>query len=1032
MRKKLLALLLATSTISSTLLPAQCVFAGTTGGTDVAVEDSSAGNKPTPTPAPTRLFKDITLKEIAAEDYVDLTQIPYGDNEYGNVKRAEISNAPDWRTIKASSFSDAYPISHEDIPGQKNTNITDEIRNLNDAAQLNFFNKKYHLRYEFTHLQYASDLSPVATAYINSQQPTYSQDTGDCSINAATELANKTLIAEHIIPQKDIGKIRMSRAQISYNSLYVTKDPLDGFHGDYSSNENGQLSLENKKQIIKRLKEKTDANIVNWDYRRGTNQYFPIRSMYSGMGPVRENDEKKFNDEKAYELCNGEDNLSTEDVYNNNFARLTQMRTFQSTDLELIKQWIYLYGGVGFNLGYHDFLFNCCDYETNCVYSDYTGAKGEPVHALTIVGWDDTFPGTAFTDKDGNGIKNGAWLVKNSWNPLGRGQNTRNILDENGKRIIQDNYGHELSFEGKKAQYGETTPFTTCRYFWLSYYSPAISDLHGIAFENKDYFDNIYQYDGYQKNTALANSTKASNIFKIKNPDSKSISNKAQELKCVGFEITGKNTTWKTPVKYEVNIYRNISDNRNPESGTLVQESTTTGYCSSPGIYTEELKTPILLKQGEQFSVVVTLTEGAQENKARIAVEENDDPNDLPENHRNESFIQKSSKTGRSWTDISRIYPDREKKRPENVRIKAMTVNTDNSSTIDTTPVDPTPTVAPTSTPVADCAKLSLKAKVSEGHAGFECTIETSKDSPLTNQISYIKTTNPDNNSKKKNVITPFASLKRVNTKNGNTSVTLFYPIDPSDFEKTIQFEILDDKFEPVEMHLSDDSSNSGYMAYTTSMKEYLDKLKDAAISNNDTTTENFANALMIHMACSQNIYQTKAAKDINIDLSTLNDYGVANFTANRVKQGATDSTDQSINCVGISFNWKNTRDLSFIYYVTDPSSIKSIQIDGNDIAASSANSHQFEDINGQHCLIVSLSDIPIADYKKPHTITIENTYGNQVFTTASVYSYIYTTLKSKYTDQPTRNYAKSLALLKDTYDQLDKNDSRYKDFFIF
>ena len=1101
MRKKLLALLLATSTISSTLLPGQCAFADTNGSTDVTIEESSAGTKPTPTPTPTRLFKEITN-----EDYENLKTIPYGEIKYGNEKRMNITSEADLDTIKAKHISDAYPISHEDIFIPENSisenspireKRAEEVTTYNDAYKT--YGRKTIAQtsiYNFEGFRHSNELSEAAKRFINSQQPAYRQEAGDCSLNSVTELLNKALIAQGLIPEDQVHNIRMSRAQLEYNALYVTKDPLNGFHGDYSAD--NHYSLDQKKLIVSQLKpwvgidEDTNVPKLDIDLRWNNESGSPFHSLYSGMGPVSE---KIIGDERAYTICNNgsiersstpsatptplpanypkstplphfvdnTNDLYTEDVYNNCYAHLTQCRVFPNpndvnTDTEKetirneMKTWIFKYGGVGIDADAPDGdYFNFTD---DCMYSIKN--PGSKNHGMIIVGWDDTFPCESFKTKNGTyqTKTNGAWLIKNSWSPSewrSSEWTPEQMEDSNsakeaalyGKELV-DNDINKVKNKQTKALLAtqDSTPFSFSRYFWVSYDTPGIKSYYGIAFESKDYYNHIYQYDGYQKNTRYANSSKAANVFTVNNVST--TSDKSQELKCVGFEIYHdwsdpdtektdlkerlypKYNDWKDPVRYEVKIYKNVPNNGNPESGDLVDESTTTGICPERGIYTVDLKKPVSLKNGDRFSVVVTL-ENTQNSNAKIAVEQNknyedDLLSDPRSNHYGESFIFDSST--QSWTDIvkDKRYKDWKKEWPENVRIKAMTVNTD----------DPTPTVAPTSTPVSDCAKLSLKAKINGGLIGFECMIETDENSPLADQITKIQITRPDSNGNPKTTRTKIDSVKKVNTGTGSITRSVFMPINPTAYENTYKFELLDSQNRPINIQLPGDGMNKYTTAYTISMKEYLDKLKDATISNNDTTTENFANALMVHMACAQNIYKTKPADDIDIDLSALNDINVSDFSGDRVTRRSSDPTDDSIIFGGLSYNWTRTSDLSVIYNVTDASAIKSIQIDGNDISDSSNDSYQIDENNGQQVLTVNLSGVPISDFAKKHTITVENENGNQVVVNVSVYSYIYSTLKTKYTDQTTKNYAKSLALLKRTYDQLDKNDSRYKDFFIF
>uniref|UniRef100_I5AUY4 Lectin-like domain-containing protein n=1 Tax=Eubacterium cellulosolvens (strain ATCC 43171 / JCM 9499 / 6) TaxID=633697 RepID=I5AUY4_EUBC6 len=1033
MRKKLLTLLLVASTISSTLVPAQSVFADTTGDADVSIVETFSDDQPTSSDSK-KLFK-----EVDATDYEALGKIPYGEIEYGDTKRKDIKSEVDLNDIEAKTVKDAYPISHEDIyipeTELRQKEGYEEYKNRKEHSK-GFFTTSFssQFKYKYNGFHFDFEISEAAKEYIKSQQPTYPQESGDCAYNSFTEVANKALIAEDLIHKEDVHKIRMSRAQIEYNSLFINKDPLNGFHGDYLEDyDTRKVKLE----IRRHLSSKPLPD--DYDLRRAGHIKCIMHSLYSGMGPVKETD---VNDTRALDLCNNEadvfvdrwelnkeptptpipvivrtknDNLRTEDVYytknasNKHYAHLTQTRFFskapKKTARNKIKAWIYSYGGVGLGMKYApdakgDYVVQRhYDFENNCLlkfFDDNPDAKGS--HALTIVGWDDTFPADAFEpDNNGNVKNNGAWLVKNSWNPFSE---------------QQDLYGTEMT---SNEDFATSTPFSYYRYFWVSYDSPDILEYYGIAFENNNYYDNIYQYDGYQVNSDYAKSSKAANIFTVKDPDNEPTDDKAQELKCVGFETS-------KPTSYKVEIYRNIPEGGGPTSGTLAR--TKTGECPESGIYTVELKEPVRLALGEHYSVVVTLLN----SNAEIAVEQNrsykdNTLNDPREDHRGESYIYPSD----NWIDVVDVEPQLTDKWPENVRIKAMTVNTDyDSSTIraSLTPTSPTPA------PIADCAELTVKAKINGSLTGFEYTVETTESSALSDQIKYIRKTITDSKGNEKKSLN---SLPDPKTKNGIRSRSVFLPIDPDSYENTVKIEILDNKKQAVKLHLFSTEANTYSTSYSTSMKEYLDKLKETAIANSDSVTEDFANSMLIHMTCAQNMYKTKATDENDVDLSALDSINTTDFASYVVKRGTTGNTDGTLPRIGLSFNWKKANALSVIYYdAEDPSTIKSIRIDGEDITNSNPKEYQFETIDDHHELTVNLSDIPISDFSKTHTITVENTSGRQIIVKANVYSYIYYMLKSKDTDQTTKNYAKSLALLAQSYNQLNTNDTRYKDFFIF
>ncbi len=1059
MRKKLLTLLLAISTISSTLVPAQSVFADTTGNADVSIEEAASDDQPSSTSRSTRLFPE----EVTEENYKKLANIKYEDIPYGNKTRSEIDSEVALKDIKAKTVQDAYPISHEDIyiPETElcNKKGYEEYRNQKEKSTTLFPTQRPRFKYKFNGIHYDFEITKAAKEYIESQQPTYHQESGDCTYNAFTELANKALIKEDLIHQEDVHKIRMSRAQIEYNGLFITEDPLNGFHGDYAKE--GYDTREVKFEIRKRLGSKHRE--ASYDLRRQGSRYWIMRSLYSGMGPVKEAD---VNDSRALNLCNGEadvvigydtqndpekkeptpkpifkhttsDDLHTEDVYytkkdsNNHYAHLTQTRIFpgptqkpQTTNApettndqkttndqnrKRIKAWIYKYGGVGLNMKFgtdkkypEDFINRHYNFEKNCLLKFYDDNPTITTsHEMTIVGWDDTFPAEAFKSDTNETINNGAWLVKNSWNQF---------------KEQQDPYGTEMV---SNEDFSKSTPFSYYRYFWLSYDSPDINEYYGIAFENNDYFDNIYQYDGYQENSEKVSTSKAANIFTVKDPDTMPSSDKAQELKCVGFEICNEISS---PAEYKVEIYRNIPEGGSPTDGTLV--NTKTGTCPVKGIYTVELEEPVTLAHGERFSVVVTL-----ENEAQIAVEdnrtyENDALNDPRENHRGESYIY--SDDSNKWKDVVDVDRQLTKEWPENVRIKAMTVNTDtDSSTIRAT----LPPASPTPAPISDCAELTVKAKVTDSLTGFEYSIETKEDSPLTDQIKYVRITTNESNGKERSTLN---NLPEPKIKSGTSTRSVFLPIDPDRYEDSVKVEILDSNKQPLRSHLSGEATGTYHTSYTTSMREYLDKLKETAIANNDTITKDFANALLIHMACAQNTYKTKTDSSSDIDLSALAALNKTDFSSYKLARNTTNANDTSLKAVGISFSWKKTDKLSVTYNVTNPSLIKSIQIDGEEIMDNDPKSYQFEQKDDHYKMIVNLSDIPISEFVKSHIITINNTNNTQYTVKVSVYSYIYATLCNACADSSSQNYAKSLAFLKKSYDQLDKNDSRYRKFFLF
>ena len=236
------------------------------------------------------------------------------------------------------------------------------------------------------------------------------------------------------------------------------------------------------------------------------------------------------------------------DIAMNDSAHLRNFYIVNKADRKYIKQLIKEYGGVGMSY-YDDNQYY--DYSTNSYYSTVSGNTN---HAISVVGWDD--------DKVTNSSNKGAWLVRNSWG--------------------SDEYSH----------FG---------YFWMSYDEPSIYDrvyaldcVSDTGSSDDDFYDHNYQYDlsAYSQYGWIGTGTSSTiaNIFTATG---------TQSLKAVGVETQNPN------INYTVNIYTDIANSSNPESGTLVR--TQTGSFTYQGFHTIKMDNPLTLTKGEKFSVVIKL-----------------------------------------------------------------------------------------------------------------------------------------------------------------------------------------------------------------------------------------------------------------------------------------------------------------------------------------------------------------------------------------------------------------------------------------
>lgn len=207
--------------------------------------------------------------------------------------------------------------------------------------------------------------------------------------------------------------------------------------------------------------------------------------------------------------------------------------------------------------------------QTTTYYNPYTYAyyydgAYKTNHAVTIVGWDDDYSVSNFNASKCP-TSNGAWLVRNSWG---------------------DNFGDN-------------------GYFWISYEDSAFtsesySKAYVFDFESADNYDHNYQYDGaYGLYSYSINS--GGSIANVFTATGNSTGN-AELIEAVAFALSDVN------VNYSIDIYTKLNDPSNPTSGTKALSSPVTGSTTFVGYYTVPLEQPVTVKEGDTFSVVITLS----------------------------------------------------------------------------------------------------------------------------------------------------------------------------------------------------------------------------------------------------------------------------------------------------------------------------------------------------------------------------------------------------------------------------------------
>jgi C1A family cysteine protease len=240
---------------------------------------------------------------------------------------------------------------------------------------------------------------------------------------------------------------------------------------------------------------------------------------------------------------------------------------------------------------------------STAAYYDRSTTGGN--HAVTIVGWDDSFSAKNFaTTPPGDG----AWIVKNSWG----------------------------------------TSFGKSGYFYVSYYDKNMGSQENAVFtaEPTTNYTTNYQYDpfGMEGGVGSGSSSTAygANVFAATSTGT---------LKAVSFWAPVANT------QYTAQVYVNPTNPSNPTSGTLM--STISGTVSNAGFsyagyYTESLSTTVPLTKGEKFAVVVKFTTPGDDQPVPVQQRVGGtDDNNAPNAVTSQSFY---SLDGTTWNDLAVTY----------------------------------------------------------------------------------------------------------------------------------------------------------------------------------------------------------------------------------------------------------------------------------------------------------------------------------------------------------------------------------------
>ena len=496
---------------------------------------------------------------------------------------------------------------------------------------------------------------------------------GTCWAFSALAMAES---AYHRLIGEEIDLSEKQLVQFFYNNDDIDLEgPDGGLSGDYNANLSKAIVQQGGNTVF------TTFALANW---KGAVDEDLDPSLQYDVRYTREN--KNINDlgiapEFAY--C---DTLHMQNAY-----------WINRNNQEDIKRAIYEYGCVGVSYcADHSGTYTSektvgyCE-DKNNPYVQYCPEPFSTNHAVAIVGWDDDFDLHYFENTGDNYTRkrtgdqmllpenNGAWLIRNSW-------------------------GSSFGNDG---------------YFWISYEDKTISDtVFALDFELADNYDHNYQYDGASGSRYAygASTTTGAAVFQP---------NGDERIKAIGIGV-GSTTT-----DVKIQIYTNLQNDSKPDSGTLV--STTNTKIKYQGFHTVELSTPVAVKEGEKYGVVVTLTNGKLKGQSYSAFF-------CDKTYQNGSWVAFHADTspGQTFMKVNSTWKDMaEDSTPSTLRIKSYTDDEGWSCRVDETELF-----------VNDASQNTAELTIDDASATARYTYSITKNLPKTKDAYVISlTTAPDTHS---------------------------------------------------------------------------------------------------------------------------------------------------------------------------------------------------------------------------------------------------------------------------------------------
>jgi C1A family cysteine protease len=289
-----------------------------------------------------------------------------------------------------------------------------------------------------------------------------------------------------------------------------------------------------------------------------------------------------------------------------------------------LKSAIMNYGGM-----YSAMYWDMSGLPFNKSYAAYYAEMPDmPNHAVTLVGWDDSYPRSRFlsipVDYEGKPF------------PMEDGSPYVSVPPGDGAFIAKNSWGTGFGDKG---------------YFYISYYDPTIGFMENSVFtaEPLKNLKHVYQYDdlgtGDGSDTAWFG-----NVFRAQERES---------VAAASFYTSTENS------EYTVSVY---TDPANGPLGAAGPVATKIGKFELTGYHTVQIDPPVIVNMGQKFSVVVKIRTPDFPYPVPVEVGSPDFLSSKATAHEGESFISSDGTTWKDTTKLSEYYPD------INVCLKAFTV----------------------------------------------------------------------------------------------------------------------------------------------------------------------------------------------------------------------------------------------------------------------------------------------------------------------------------------------------------------------